>query len=325
LVIGAVSARLYLPITSLTPLYAAVLIATFFSGWRVGVFTAVLGFLANWYYFSGPAFSWMLAPWAIANLAIYIVFCALLIVSLSALNEALTRLDRQRKRLRLAMEVAKLGAWRWTPPDTLEWDSSARAMLGLRPEDDFPTMEEFISWVHPNDRAYFDEAVARTRKDNIVPEQEYRVITPDGQTRWLQGRGRVVTDATGAPVRFVGTSQDITDRKRVDELRENILATVSHELRTPLTSIVGFALTLKGKGAELAEDARNEIVAHLAGRNPRPARYQWNVRAFIIEELFASGVADAVICHEDHQRLVENSFAFQSRDHFTHVLVSKAD
>jgi signal transduction histidine kinase len=46
-------------------------------------------------------------------------------------------------------------------------------------------------------------------------------------------------------VRLVGTAQDITERKKVDELREGILSTVSHELRTPLTAIVGFATTLR--------------------------------------------------------------------------------
>jgi K+-sensing histidine kinase KdpD len=108
----AVALRLYLPISTLTPIYTAILIATFFSGWRAGAFSAALGFFANWYFFLGPAYSWSLNIWAILNLALYVVFCVLLVVSLSALNEALSRLDRQRKRLRLAMEVAKLGAWR---------------------------------------------------------------------------------------------------------------------------------------------------------------------------------------------------------------------
>ncbi len=259
LVIGAVSARLYLPITSLTPLYAAVLIATFFSGWRVGVFTAVLGFLANWYYFAGPAFSWMLAPWAIANLAIYIVFCALLIVSLSALNEALTRLDRQRKRLRLAMEVAKLGAWRWTPPDTLEWDSSARAMLGLRPEDDFPTMEEFISWVHPNDRAYFDEAVARTRKDNIVPEQEYRVITPDGQTRWLHVfTPRIIREG----MTTFGIGQDVTDHKEKEERIKALMAEVAHRVKNQYAVILALVRET-AKGTKTAKDFHEQVQSRI--------------------------------------------------------------
>ena len=63
---------------------------------------------------------------------------------------------------------------------------------------------------------------------------------------------------------MVGTSQDITERKRVDELRDSILSAVSHELRTPLTSIIGFAVTLKEKGASLAEQTRTEMVDHLA-------------------------------------------------------------
>jgi two-component system sensor histidine kinase KdpD len=73
----------------------------------------------------------------------------------------------------------------------------------------------------------------------------------------------VIVDAAGVPVRMVGTSQDITDAKGLEQLRENILATVSHELRTPLTSILGFALTLRERGADLVGKTRDEIVGHL--------------------------------------------------------------
>jgi signal transduction histidine kinase len=62
---------------------------------------------------------------------------------------------------------------------------------------------------------------------------------------------------------MVGTSQDVTDAKGVEELRENILATVSHELRTPLTSILGFALTLKERSSQLAEATRTELIGHV--------------------------------------------------------------
>jgi PAS domain S-box-containing protein len=259
LVVGAVAARLYLPITTLTPIYAAVLIATFFSGWRVGVFAATLGFFANWYYFAEPAFSWSLAPWAVANLAIYIAFCALLVISLSALNDSLARLDRQRKRLRLAMEVAKLGAWRWTPPDSLEWDSSARVMLGLRPEDEFPTMEEFISWVHPSDRAYFDEAVARTRKDNVVPEQEYRVITPDGKTRWLH----VFTPRSiREGLTTFGIGQDVTDHKESEERIRALMAEVAHRVKNQYAVILALVRETS-KGTKTAKDFHEQVQSRI--------------------------------------------------------------
>jgi PAS domain S-box-containing protein len=235
LVISGVAARLYLPITTLTPIYAAVLMVTFFSGWRAGAFAATLGFVATWYFFADPAFSWDLSPRSVMNLAIYAGFCALLVISLSALNEALARLDRQRKRLRLAMEVAKLGAWRWSPPNTLQWDSSARAMLGLKPDEEFPTLEQFMSWVHPNDRVYFDEAVARGRENNVLPEQEYRVITPDGQTRWLH----VFTPLSIREGHTIfGIGQDVTDRKEKEDRIRALMAEVAHRVKNQYAVIL---------------------------------------------------------------------------------------
>jgi signal transduction histidine kinase len=88
-------------------------------------------------------------------------------------------------------------------------------------------------------------------------------VLPDGGVRWTQSRGRVITDADGQPSRMVGTAQDVTERKQLDALRDTILATVSHELRTPLTAILGFALTLQGRGRELEEEKRRELLGHV--------------------------------------------------------------
>jgi signal transduction histidine kinase len=59
---------------------------------------------------------------------------------------------------------------------------------------------------------------------------------------------------------MVGTAQDVTETKRLHELRENILATVSHELRTPLTSIIGFAQTLRDRDTDFDESTRAEML-----------------------------------------------------------------
>jgi PAS domain S-box-containing protein len=164
-----------------------------------------------------------------------------------------------------AQRVARIGSWEWSiPTNRVTWSDELYRLFGLEPQSVPMTYESFLELVHAEDRERVRRAVDRAYADGRPFVVEHRVALPDGGIRWLQGHGRVVADEAGSPVRMVGTSQDVTDRKRIDELRENILATVSHELRTPLTSIVGFALTLKDKGVRLAEDARSEIVLHLA-------------------------------------------------------------
>ena len=114
------------------------------------------------------------------------------------------------------------------------------------------TFDSFLEAVHPDDRdrvrRSVDEALAGSRQFAI----DHRTITPDARVRWLHARGRVIRDASGRPARVLGTGQDITDRKQLDQLRDSILSAVSHELRTPLTAIVGFAQTLKVRTLEPA-------------------------------------------------------------------------
>ena len=85
---------------------------------------------------------------------------------------------------------------------------------------DFPST--FAILFHPDDQ----ERVGRELQELFAGdgqdyESEYRVRTKDGSTRWHLARGTVLRDPDGKPVRFIGTSADITDLKRAEEeLRE---------------------------------------------------------------------------------------------------------
>ena len=73
------------------------------------------------------------------------------------------------------------------------------------------------TFTHPEDFARVVAAFADTTAGGLV-DIEFRVQRPDGEVRWVHGRGRPETDAAGRPVRISGTEVDITERKAASEL-----------------------------------------------------------------------------------------------------------
>ncbi len=69
-------------------------------------------------------------------------------------------------------------------------------------------------------------------------ELEFPLRGADGTSRWFLTRVRPLHDASGAVVRWVGTSTDIDDRKREESFRETFLGVLGHDLRNPLSAIL---------------------------------------------------------------------------------------
>jgi len=193
------------------------------------------------------------------------VLLSLLILgaALSERRSAEGELQHERANLAEAQELAHIGSWEWSIRDNrVDWSAELYRIYGLEPGGAV-TYGSYLEHVHPDDRELVRRAVAQALEDAGPFSFEHRIVRPDGGIRWIHGRGRVIAGTAGDAERMVGTSQDITDAKSLEELRENILATVSHELRTPLTSILGFALTLKEHGSRLAEATRTELIGHV--------------------------------------------------------------
>jgi PAS domain S-box-containing protein len=90
-------------------------------------------------------------------------------------------------------------------------------VMGLEPRVEPVSVEVFRALRHPEDRAKVKDGFHQMLAEGTdYYESEYRILRPDGQLRWILGRGRVVRDAHGSPVRYFGVDLDITDRKRVE-------------------------------------------------------------------------------------------------------------
>ncbi|MBV9833813.1 MAG: PAS domain S-box protein [Alphaproteobacteria bacterium] len=126
--------------------------------------------------------------------------------------------------LALAEQSAGIGIWdRDLATDLVRATPTFFRLMGLEPSTE-PVHPDVIRAVrHPDDAAQvvdgFHKAVASGQE---IYDSEYRIIRPsDGQMRWIFGRGRVVRDASGKPVRYSGVDIDVTERKRIEgQLRE---------------------------------------------------------------------------------------------------------
>jgi PAS domain S-box-containing protein len=191
-------------------------------------------------------------------------------VSLLLLGAVLEERGKAEAAFNEAQHVAHVGSWDWDlGTNRVSWSDELFRIYGLEPKSQEVTFEVYLERVHPDDREFARETVERAREDAQPFLFDHRIVLPDGGVRWTQSRGRVVTDHEGRPLRMVGTAQDVTERKQLDSLRDTILATVSHELRTPLTAILGFAVTLRERGAEIEHGQYRELLRHLAEQAER--------------------------------------------------------
>jgi PAS domain S-box-containing protein len=90
-------------------------------------------------------------------------------------------------------------------------------LMGLDPKTEQVPIDVMRALRHPDDRANVVDGFEQSIKNRTdYYESEYRILK-DGQIRWILGRGRVVRDGRGEPVRYSGVDIDITERKRYEE------------------------------------------------------------------------------------------------------------
>ncbi|MDP3092748.1 MAG: PAS domain S-box protein [Nitrospira sp.] len=135
-------------------------------------------------------------------------------------------------RLQRALEASGAGTWRvdlHTGLDTR--DTGLNRLLGLPAETTVQPMDEWFTFLHPDDRPAMETAWQSASISGLY-EVEHRLIRSDGAIRWVYDRGRFVRDEAGQPLYATGAVIDITERKRVEETlrqREDDLRTALEE------------------------------------------------------------------------------------------------
>jgi len=180
-------------------------------------------------------------------------------------------------RVDLAVRGSNIGIWEIDMPDGdyrhgHRYHVNIWEQLGYKRPDSPTDHETGMVLVHPDDRAPLEAAMRRYLAGETGEfEVENRVRHKDGSCRWMLTRGVAVRDAEGKPIRFVGSSVDITDRKWAEEAlqqakaaaeaanraKDEFLANVSHEIRIPMHAILG--MTELVLDTPLTEDQRQSL------------------------------------------------------------------
>lgn len=156
-------------------------------------------------------------------------------------------LARAKELLERSSEAVRMGTWEIDVlKDDVYWSPVTRAIHEI-PDDYVPVTEKGIQFFPPGTaRDNIIEHYTRLLETGESYDLELPIITYLGNQRWV----RTISFAdmeNGQCVRTYGLFQDITERKRIEQLKSEFLSTVSHELRTPITAISG-ALKLINEG-----------------------------------------------------------------------------
>ncbi|MGH9170781.1 MAG: sensor domain-containing protein [Acidimicrobiales bacterium] len=120
--------------------------------------------------------------------------------------------EADRRRLLEAQEIAQLGSFELDADGKLTWSDSYRKLIGAGP-DEPATIEGFVARLPPQDRPEARQTIRQAyaaRNGNFAGT--YRLLTGDGETRWVRIRSRGILDESGKVVTVLGTGIDVTER-----------------------------------------------------------------------------------------------------------------
>jgi PAS domain S-box-containing protein len=202
------------------------------------------------------------------------------IQDLNARKQVEQALQASKDRLQLALDAAQLGWWEYDPVRrVLLWDGRAQEICGYAESE--LTNEEFLKRIHPDDATRFS-AVREAALDPVDPKpygNDYRIVRRDGKVRWVESRGRAYFDGAGPErrlVSFVGTVQDITERKEREEREHLLMREINHRAKNMLSVVDAIARQTAAKNSEDFVERFSERIQALAANHDLLVRNEWN-------------------------------------------------
>jgi PAS domain S-box-containing protein len=270
---------------------AAVVVSALYGGRGPGILTMVISAAGILYWFIPPADSFALPAEYALSLTLFLANGVLLTEFSMGRRRADQALEESEGRFRLMAETVPEVLWieSLDPPRVLYVSPSYDRIWGRPAEDLYRDHDRWLDAIHPEDRPDVTSTLKRwsAGEDEDRYDIEYRIIRPDGGTRWIHARGTLIRDEHGKAYRASGIAEDITETKNSQEALTNaqaelahvarvgtlgeMTASIAHEINQPLGAIANSASAcLRWLDAQKPEEARrsaSRVIAesHRAG------------------------------------------------------------
>jgi PAS domain S-box-containing protein len=182
-----------------------------------------------------------------------------------------------------AQRLSHLGSWAWQVAgrEVLHLSDEWYRIYGFDPKQGIPAWEQGLQRIHPEDRGTWEGVIERAIRERSDYNIEFRIVFPEGILKWVHTVGHPAFSAAGELVQFVGSSMDVTDRKRSeDELkaafeeikqlkdqlyRENLALRDEVDRASMFEEIVGTSKPLKAVLFQTAKVARTDSTVLITG------------------------------------------------------------
>ena len=221
------------------------------------------------------------------NLAIWLIvvtggFTAFIMLA-RKMGKVEVALKRSEETLARAQSITHVGSWDWNlTTNELVCSDEIYRILGFKPQEFKATYDTFLARVHPEDREIVTKATdtaIKVKNPNSIERHsnEHRIVRHDGSVRIIHKCGETFYGPGGAPVRMIGTMQDITERKEA----ENKLALAAQVFENALEGVV---ITDLNGTIQFANPAVFTITGYspeeVIGQNPRILRSDRHPKEF---------------------------------------------
>lgn len=196
------------------------------------------------------------------------------------------KLKKNELQLAEAQHIANLGSWEYDIRNNgFFLSEELYRICGLDPKMFRPTFKGILRLIHPDDLGIFKASIETAYRSRHPFSLYHRIVRPNGTVRMFHSRGKVLADEEGAPLRIIGTAQDVTARKKAEEALKRKHQELKHLNRVLEKRVDEEVVKNREKDYMLIQQGRQAAMGEMIGNIAHQWRQPLTTVSLLIQNL----------------------------------------